>query len=178
MLIEAIILSLIVGKIRKGQWKNFAYVPLRGMYFFVIGALLQGALFILADGEAEGPHRWLFDHFYWLHLGTYGLILLPLGMNRQWWGFRWMALGTLLNLIPIAANSGKMPVKVPEGYPPIFDMGHSLLTEATRVKFLGDVLFLGPPYPRPGVMSIGDVVMVIGVFWFIQQVMTTKVHTD
>lgn len=176
MIFEAVISALVVGVIRRGRVLNFAYLDIKWIYLFMFGALGQALLFNFLDGQGSGFALFLFDYFYYIHIATYGLILIPLVLNVHWWGFRWMALGTFMNLIPIATNGGKMPVLVPEGYQKIFDAGHALLVDSTHFKWLSDLFFIGPPYPWPKVLSIGDVFLVIGVFWFIQVVMTQSIE--
>ena len=45
---------------------------------------------------------------------------------------------------------------------------HSLLNEGTKLKFLTDIIPLPSPYPRPRVLSVGDIIMAIGIFLLIQ----------
>ena len=51
---------------------------------------------------------------------------------------------------------------------------HTLMNPKTRLKFLADIIPLPPPYPRPRVLSVGDIIMGIGVFFLIQNYMTEK----
>lgn len=86
-----------------------------------------------------------------------------------------MGMGTLLNLVPIAFNNGKMPVQLNETLSGThFDIGHVLLTEATRFRWLSDIIFIREPYPFPKIISIGDIFIVIGVFLLIQQIMVNE----
>lgn len=172
MIVEAVLISLILGFLRRGKIMNFAYMEIKWIYLFMVGAIVQAIVFRLADANGSGFTLWLFENFYMLHISSYFIILIPLILNIRWQGFQFMAFGTFLNFIPILANSGKMPVKVPVGYDPVFDLGHSLWIDSTRFKFLSDFIFVGPPYPLPKVLSIGDLFLIIGVFWFIQSIMT------
>lgn len=174
MIVEAVIVSLIIGFIRKGKVINFAFVDVKWIYLFMFGAVIQAFVFNLTSPDASGLRLWMYENFYWLHLISYLLLLVPLVLNHALRGFKFMMIGTFMNFLPIFANGAKMPVKVPEGYNPIFDLGHVLLTEATKIKLLSDLIFVGPPYPLPKVISIGDLFLVIGVFWFIQYVMTNE----
>ncbi len=173
MILEAVVSSVLIGWLRKGKVMRLAYVDVQWIYLFMFGALGQALLFNLADADGMGFRMWLYEYFYWCHLLTYLLILVPVVLNVKLSGFLYMAVGTVLNFIPIIANGGKMPVKVPEGYSKIFDMGHTLLTENTKFPWLSDLFFVGPPYPLPKVLSIGDLFLIAGVFWFIQKTMTS-----
>jgi len=87
-------------------------------------------------------------------------------------------LGTLFNFIAIAANGFKMPVYVSEllsdfEAKKMFllsgnDLVHSLLTKETRLKFLCDIITLHPPYPFPKTISVGDILLLSGIFAFWQ----------
>lgn len=171
MIVESIVLSFIVGFIRKGQFLHFGLVKIKGIAFFAAGALLQFTLFRFATVNGAPWQKLLLEAFYPLHLFSYGLILIPFVLNRHFKSLYVMTLGTLLNLIAIALNAGKMPVALPKIYDPTFDLGHTLLLASTRVKFLSDIIYIGPPYPLPKVLSVGDLFLIVGVFWFIQQVM-------
>ncbi|MNN75372.1 hypothetical protein D3C81_1916690 [compost metagenome] len=49
---------------------------------------------------------------------------------------------------------------------------HYLLDASTRLPFLGDIIPLSSPYPRTQAISIGDVVMNLGVFLYLLNIMT------
>jgi hypothetical protein len=48
---------------------------------------------------------------------------------------------------------------------------HTMLTSSTYLGFLGDVIPISDPYPRTQIISIGDIIMNIGIFFFIQYLM-------
>lgn len=82
-------------------------------------------------------------------------------------------------------NSGRMPVSL-EAAAAILDPSyvhalkdslyakHTVLNESTRLAFLGDIIPLTTPYPRDQVVSIGDVLMNIGIFIFIQELLVNR----
>jgi hypothetical protein len=88
-------------------------------------------------------------------------------------------IGTLLNFIAIISNDFKMPVLVSEilansEAKKIYlqtgqDLIHSLLTDDTRFKILCDIITLPPPYPFPKTISIGDILLLSGVFFVWQE---------
>jgi hypothetical protein len=51
---------------------------------------------------------------------------------------------------------------------------HTLINDRTVLRFLGDIFVLPKPYPRPKIFSIGDVVMALGIFVYIQKIMIKK----
>lgn len=175
MIPESIILSIVVGLIRKGNWLHFGIVKIKGFTIVVVGAAIQILVFRLADASGNEVQQFLFTQFYILHLISYILILVPLFVNSNYRSLYIMGMGTLLNLVPIAFNNGKMPVQLNETLSGThFDIGHVLLTEATRFRWLSDIIFIREPYPFPKIISIGDIFIVIGVFLLIQQIMVNE----
>lgn len=81
----------------------------------------------------------------------------------------------------MVVNGGRMPVSAEAAlvldpqYIELLKEGlyakHALLDESTRLAFLGDIIPVTDPYPRSQVISIGDVIMNIGIFLFIQYLM-------
>ncbi len=51
---------------------------------------------------------------------------------------------------------------------------HTVATGGTKLAFLGDVMYLPKPYPRPKVFSIGDIFLAVGIFIYIQQIMVKR----
>jgi hypothetical protein len=85
----------------------------------------------------------------------------------------------------MAVNGGRMPVSVEASAvlgPYYVDMlreggavsKHYMMDASTHLSFLGDIIPLSSPYPRTQVISIGDVVMNIGIFLFIQYMMVNR----
>jgi Family of unknown function (DUF5317) len=78
-------------------------------------------------------------------------------------------------------NGGRMPVSIEAGqflgpeYIEALKEGtygkHIAINNSTLLPFLGDIIPLSAPYPKEQVISIGDVVMNVGAFIFIQHLM-------
>lgn len=51
---------------------------------------------------------------------------------------------------------------------------HALMNNHTVLRYLGDILVLPKPYPRPKIFSVGDVFMALGIFMYIQEIMKNK----
>ncbi len=176
-LLEITALSILVGYLRRGSLRPLADLPLRHLYLFPAALLLQVAIFSL-----DLP--WLPAEWQpWLHLSSYGLIVLALWLNRRIAGLPVVAAGMGANLAAIAANGGHMPV-IPEhlariGYPAVAQAiaagetvnNSVLLTAGTKLKFLSDIFYLPGPFPSPNVFSWGDVLIAAGVFIFFQKAM-------
>jgi hypothetical protein len=95
-----------------------------------------------------------------------------------------LAVGYLLNLLPILANGGYMPI-TPETmsqmhpYTSVEQWSSGLLRVGSKdivlraaeapFWFLGDVFVLAPPFPLPTAFSPGDVAIIIGFGWAVHQ---------
>jgi hypothetical protein len=174
---DGILLSFIVGFLRKGNLKGLSDLKLKGGLIFPLLLILQFAVFALQNkfSPLGGISGYIFILVY-----TLGLWFLFLNRNHQ--GLMIIFIGVLLNFVVMAANGGRMPVSAEAAavldphYIEALRQGlygkHMILEQSTKLGFLGDIIPLSPPYPRSQVISIGDVIMNIGIFLFIQQLMT------
>ncbi|RKD34208.1 DUF5317 domain-containing protein [Thermohalobacter berrensis] len=185
MLIEAILSSLIIGKIRKGKLRNIEKVNFRGWYLFIIGFLIEFTSVFVKMKEFSPLVQIIDQYFLYIHGFSYLLIFIGLILNFDKKSMILVFIGTLLNLIVIMANGGKMPVS-PNGlkYAGLIDYlqllktqavpTHMLMTEKTKLYILGDIIPLPEFYPFAKVLSIGDIFIAIGIFSFIQSAMISK----
>ena len=164
MLILTALLSIVFGWLGGGRLAHFERAGLRLLWLPMLSLLLQRVYL-----------RW------WTLLLSYGLLLLFLWFNRR---LRLTALltgaGSLCNLLVIALNGFRMPVSRADlallseagaadllaGRIPMY----AAETAATRLPFLGDVLYLPLPLVG-GFASVGDVLMAAGVFCCLMAVM-------
>jgi Family of unknown function (DUF5317) len=110
-------------------------------------------------------------------IGSYLLMLVFIAVNRWIPAARLMALGLFLNLLVVGLNGG-MPVApgaveaAGGSTQAVIETGggkHHLSTDDTLLPILGDTI----PIPKPAgiVLSIGDVLLYLGIAWFVIQVM-------
>jgi len=55
---------------------------------------------------------------------------------------------------------------------------HTLINNHTAFRYLGDIFVFAKPYPRPKIFSIGDVIMALGIFIYIQEIMKKKLKKE
>ena len=142
----ALTLSLITGNI-----KNILKYEYRGLYLFAVPFVLQ----LLPWKAITVPVSFfmLFLFFVW---------------NRKLPGFKIMAVGAVLNGFTMSVNGGKMPVWEPTlrllnlG----LDFKHSTFTEFSWKTMLADYIPVYFPWGRKSVISVGDILVFIGVFIF------------
>ncbi len=181
MLIESVGTSVVVGKLRGGSFTNMKDANLEKWYFFVSGFFVEFASVYMA----EKGYVFFRDNVFWVHLLSYTLLFIGLYFNRSTLGFKFIAAGIFLNFLVIMANGGQMPVSgesmvgigLADNMIAIRDghvITHTLMGNETVFRYLGDILVLSKPYPRPKIFSLGDVIMAIGVFLYIQEIMIKK----
>ena len=162
------------------------------MITFVVAALIAAVVALLRGGSLKALADTHFNHVWILFIGlgaqlgaeiwtptwlggdTGTIVIIGsnlavvafLWLNRTHPGLGLVALGLLLNVVVISLN-GAMPVSAAaartSGVPVSSitkDIEHELLDDDTILPWLTDVLAI----PRvPGVFSVGDVVLAIGV---------------
>lgn len=181
MLIESVGTSVVVGKLRGGSFTNMKDANLEKWYFFVSGFFVEFSAVFMAEKGFE----FFRDNVFWVHLLSYTLLFIGLYFNRSTLGFKVISAGIFLNFLVIMANGGRMPVSgeamvgigLVDNMVAIRDghvITHALMGSGTIFRYLGDIFVLPKPYPRPKIFSIGDVIMAIGVFLYIQEIMIKK----
>lgn len=164
MITLGVFLAIVVAMIRGGRLERLGELGLRGVPF-VWAAL--GLRIAAAIGGIRGV-----AHASWLQVAAYILFLYIVYLNMHYPGLKLFGLGSFLNFLTIAVNGGTMPVSAevmarlnittePVGT-------HSVLTSATRLPYLADVIPFALPCMRAHVISVGDIFIMLGMFLFIQ----------
>ncbi|WP_440115658.1 DUF5317 domain-containing protein [Paenibacillus sp. QZ-Y1] len=183
MVYDGILLGLIVGLFRGGfryGVHQFAALKLRGGWIFPLLLLTQFFIFFLQERYA-----WVASINGYLFAAIYITGLAFLWLNRHYRGFMLIWIGVFFNFVVMAVNGGRMPVSLESStvlgsnYMDMLREGgavskHFMMDASTRLSFLGDIIPLSAPYPRTQVISIGDVVMNVGIFLFIQYMMVNR----
>lgn len=178
MLIEVVLLAVIVGFILKGNIKNLKDADLIHIELIFIGFAVETAVVLLIrNGIMLGGTL-----TYLLHLSMYILLFIFVYLNRKYYEILVMGAGFLLNALAIFTNGGVMPVSA--GAMESAGMGnmvgiissqglYKLVDDKTFLSFLCDVI--PRPYPRPFVISIGDIVIAAGVFLLVLKLMKCSI---
>jgi hypothetical protein len=183
MVYDGILLSLLVGFFRGGSLKGIAYMKIKGGWLFPLLLGIEICIFLL-----QNKVSFIASLSNSLFMLVYIVALVFLWINRHNQGFLLIFIGVLLNFIVMALNGGRMPVSVEAArflgreYIELLQTGlyakHMAINESTLLPFLGDIISLSAPYPREQVISIGDVVMNVGAFIFIQHLMLDYNNED
>lgn len=179
MFLSAIALALVVGALAGGGLPRLADLRLRWVAVLGLALALRIAAMLLGrtDAGADLPLGWAF-------VVAYLLLFLFLGANWRVPGLQVAAVGIGLNTLAVMLNSGRMPIWAGAFQAAGFEPGalandpfHFLLASGSVADFVsrggifGDVVPLPIPIIRD-VVSIGDILLAIGIFWAIVYSMT------
>ncbi|MEA3424138.1 MAG: DUF5317 family protein [Bacillota bacterium] len=168
MFVEAMILGLAISFLLGGRMDNLEYLDIKGWYLIIIGTVLQLVSLFLA--------KYSFAIYIQLTGIVFVIIVLMLNMNLR--GFWLMLFGGMLNFLAVVLNGNKMPVnpiiiennKLSSFMDMIVD-GEIINYLSTSVggwsAMLGKIMMTPQWYPFPNILSIGDIVISVGIIWFI-----------
>ncbi len=179
MFIEALIVGIAVGLFRGGSVKKLKTAQIRMPALLILAFLIQVLVsFMLLAGSSFFINQRLI--FYAL---SYGLLFAALFTNLNSKAVWLIVLGSLLNFAVIFLNGGTLPIAVEALEKAGFNNRLELIQAGRLVQYQltegsGSWLaFLGkrltPPaiYPIRQVFSIGDVLISLGVFLWIQDLL-------
>jgi len=179
MFLSTILLALIIGALLGGGLPRLADLHLRWSWLLLLALGCRAAAGIIArDSLAPNLPLGL------VYIGAYLLILAWLWGNWRVPGLQVAAVGIGSNVLAVLINGGQMPIWSGAFYAAGFteadilnDPFHFLLHADTVAEFVargglfGDVIPLPIPIIRD-VVSIGDVLLALGIFWAIVYSMT------
>jgi uncharacterized protein DUF5317 len=163
LMLLVISLAVITGRLTGGRLDRLPRAGVRWTLLALVGLALQLA-------PLPGPAAMVL-----LYL-SFALLLAFAAANLRRPGFPLILLGVVLNLAVIGANAG-MPVSrsaiVASGQQATLGelaedgdgVKHHLASPSTRLLPLGDVLAVPPPVKQ--VISLGDIAVDAGIFWFV-----------
>ena len=158
----AVVVGMVVGLATGGRFNNIGRGAFRAVPLLIVGVVLQ----VLTEA-ANLPHR--ADEA--VVLLSYAALAAFAVANLRLGGMGVVAIGLILNIVPIAVNSG-MPVRasaiveagivsrVDEAGRLSYGGKRHLERGSDRLRILGDVL---PDWVFHEVLSFGDLVMSVGI---------------
>jgi MFS family permease len=179
MFLSAILLALIAGALLGGGLPRLADLKLRWLPLLLAALAIRiGAVLLRANmPQLDLPLGWAF-------IAVYVLILVWLAGNWRVPGLQIASVGIGLNTLAVMLNGGQMPIWsgafAAAGFSPdaIGDDPFHFLADATSLAtfissggLFGDVIPLPLPIIRD-VVSIGDVLLALGIGWAIVYSMT------
>lgn len=156
---------------------EFALPPIRGEWLILLAVLPQLIVFFL-PGVQRFANRELAATVL---VASQIFLLVFVWLNRSYSPFLVLGVGLLLNFLVILTNGGLMPISPetvalldPEARVEWLEIGQRLggsknvLLPAgeTRLPILSDQFILPSWFPHRVALSIGDILIAIGVVWF------------
>jgi hypothetical protein len=170
MIVTGVVLSIVVALLRGGRLERLSSLNLTGLPLVWVAILLRVAAgYLASQGFTLAP---------WLQVAAYFALLYMVILNLGYPGIKLFGLGSLCNFVVIAANGGTMPVSAAAmaktGLTDMPSGTYSLLTEQSRLWFLADIIPVTFRYPKPIIVSVGDLIIVVGMFIIIQHCMMLR----
>ncbi len=179
MFLSSIVLALVVGALAGGGLPRLADLRLRWVWILGLAIALRFGAGLLRQGDIAVAFP-LGAAF----VAAYGLIFIWLWGNWRVPGLQIAAVGIGLNTLALLLNGGQMPIWSAAfnaaGFTPAAlanDPFHFLLQTGSVADFVrqggifGDVVPIPIPIIRD-VVSIGDTLLMVGIFWAIVYSMT------
>lgn len=172
-----IITSIIIGLLRGGELEKLFTISIEGVLIFATALLLRLGVWAFDLIGISGiltysPYIIIISYFLLIYVSIHN-IKLP--------GFKYIILGLILNGFVITLNGGSMPVLMKQGAitninnTGLLESGtrvvHSLMNDNTLFAFLGDVISIPKPFPDTSIISVGDIMILVGLFILIQKIM-------
>ena len=181
MFIEAIIGGIILGRLRSGNISALENIKFKGWKFLIVLLLMDMGLRFYIVKSSSNLGWTLFNYYPILSIIFYLLTIVILDLNKNLKHIRIIQSGYVLNLLPMITNGGKMPVLESalnsigkfteiELLKNNLLLTHKLVDDTTKFRFLSDIIPF--PYFIPKVISIGDIILSIGLILFISHYMT------
>lgn len=187
MIFETITLSLLLGKLRGGKIRNLESLYINGWYLFVGSFLIEIVTLLIISNNFRNLGNIIEENFFYINLFIYLFLIIGLWMNFHDKGLRITLFGSILNFVTLIMNNGRMPVSVKAlKYSNLYNqisllqegriITHSLANKDTKLIFLGDIIPIPKPYLFPKIISIGDILIALGLFILIQSYMKKNIY--
>lgn len=183
MFIEPSVLGILIAKLKGGKFKKLENVEIKGLYLIFISALIQVGLSLIKRFNTDFSEVIYSNYLIYIIFISYLLLIRVALLNIKKVYMKLFLIGIILNLVVIMANSGKMPVSI-TGFKGIyteselpereFDIKHTNVNKDTKFRLLADIILIDRPYPLPKILSLGDLFIMGGVFFFFHSEMLRK----
>jgi uncharacterized protein DUF5317 len=161
LLVVAAVLLLATVPLAGGRLSRLADIRPRGVWAVLLAAALQVGISDVVPGGSHALHAGL-------NVLSYALDAYFLLANRRLVGVPLIATGAALNVLAITTNGGVMPASALAlriagiAERPGFD--NSAALAHPHLAFLGDVIPVPGPWPIGNVLSVGDLIILLGAF--------------
>ncbi len=173
MFIEAVLIGLFIGGFKGGRLSNITEMNIRGWYLILLGLVLQISPLLFGNVDfMQSLQKYV--------LFTSSLIILIVVLlNLDKKGFWILLIGGLFNLGILAVNGFQMPVVMVNLESAGLKTMNDAIVSGNIVNYiqadvaggLGQLLTkfitIPSPYPMPKILTIGDIIMSLGLLFSI-----------
>ena len=175
MIVEAFILGIIIRFLRKKKFDTLS-VSLKGLGLFFAAIVIKFFLFITGRFYLKDLSIYAAKYYYYLDVAFLFLVTAFLIYNFKLKYVSLLAIGSVMNLIATALN-GYMPVTSNALYAAknenlIFSLENNLvfshgINDTPKLKIFCDIIPINYFGYLGKVISLGDIVMAVGIFLII-----------
>jgi uncharacterized membrane protein len=180
MFVEALLIGILVGFIRKGRLSNLSELQIRGWILVVIGAFVQFVPILLNKFDLLKEY-----HVYF----PFGALVLMIGVllfNLEKRGAWMILIGGIMNAVAIGLNGFKMPISLSGLQFSGLDAIAETIVDKSVInyidvnavenftRYLGKIIAIPSLYPFAKVLSVGDVFVMLGIILLISGQMTNS----
>ncbi|MEC9488820.1 MAG: DUF5317 domain-containing protein [Halanaerobium sp.] len=172
MIFEVLVALLIILIIYRKKIIKIADIPLRYPLVIFLSFALQFSIVYFGGKEVN----FFLEYGSVIYVASFLLLFWALYHNLHIPGMKIVFTGIFCNFMAITMNGGAMPVSsaalrtaglnsllntLAKGLWPT----HQLMSQADNLlaRVFGDFIPIPPPHPRPRVISIGDIIMTVGI---------------
>lgn len=179
IMLVCLALSIIIGYARGGRLSNYLNDPLRGVWLPIAAYALELSFNWLEQILPWPPSTWLGVAV----CAEYAMIFAFVWLNRRRRSFWVIAISSLCNFAVIAANGFRMPISPVVYDYPVFENIVARVSAGEMVEYVlvgwdAPLWWLGDTIPvlwiTPGLASVGDIGIALGIFLLIQQIMCPR----
>lgn len=184
MIFEAIVLGIIIGKLRGGQFKRLGYQTLQFPFILLLSfIILLGTSILISLG-----YQWVITYRVYLYILAYCLLFVVLFLNLHLKAVWLILIGAILNFAAIALNNGSIPIDLvlleKMGFTNLLNSigigalpNYIPINEAySFTQHLGKKITTPPMYPIKQIFSVGDIFIALGLLFYVQKVMQSKMY--
>ena len=178
MWLEAVLVGILIGLLRGGRLNQLDHLYLKGFLWILLGLILQMIPFFL-------HFQWITEHAVYFTAGGLGVAIVVILFNFKRPGMPLVALGAGLQFLVLGFNQWRMPIRLMSETSARF-VQMSLAIESGEIanyilfsdvshwsKYLGKIFILPDFYPVTMALGIPDILIGVGVAWFIQELMVS-----
>ncbi|MCT4592711.1 MAG: DUF5317 domain-containing protein [Anaeromicrobium sp.] len=182
MFLEGITLGVIIGKLRGGRLWSIGRIKMKMWPLIIVALLIQFlSMFI-------GSYSWSSHIVPYAYIVSLGLILVFLIFNFHKKSLWIIFAGIFLNMLALILHKNAMPIAMDLVKNTNYGQSISEINNNNLInyisfekiegfsKYLGRFIFIKRPYICPSIMSIGDILVSIGVLVFTQSQMMNNYY--